>query len=270
MGGPKLAEEVHGAPPDSFVAQLAEIMAGIKTEQLMAEFWLEVIKEVCAFLWKEVWWVTLASAGVHIFKCYQLCLYLHRMMQVETVDPLSLFWLICGFDLHWMQLWRRWLEGQPISRMPVDANPELCYCLLHQQLQLINCCIARRKRRIADLAALDALSEYGSHGQGVGSQTCDNGLSSLALLTGAHPTMLFAKTKSGELKLRLGADFPAADLKMLETGEPVYSPITQVGSSAPLLKCLRWSLSLFWFDLCSVLWAEILKSQCSILVLLEC
>ncbi|CAK9224306.1 unnamed protein product [Sphagnum jensenii] len=169
LGGPKLPEEVHGAPPDSFVAQLAEIMAGIKTEQLMAEFWLEVIKE----------------------------------------------------------LWRRWLEGQPISRMPVDANPELCYCLLHQQLQLINCCIARRKRRIADLAALDALSEYGSHGQGVGSQTCDNGLSSLALLAGAHPTMLFAKTKSGELKLRLGADFPAADLKMLETGEPVYSPITQ-------------------------------------------
>ncbi|CAM6023866.1 unnamed protein product [Sphagnum balticum] len=169
LGGPKLPEDVHGAPPDSFVAQLAEIMAGIKTEQLMAEFWLEVIKE----------------------------------------------------------LWRRWLEGQPISRMPVDANPELCYCLLHQQLQLINCCIARRKRRIADLAALDALSEYGSHGQGVGSQTCDNGLSSLALLTGAHPTMLFAKTKSGELKLRLGADFPAADLKMLETGEPVYSPITQ-------------------------------------------
>lgn len=44
--GPKLPEEVHGAPPDSFVAQLAEIMAGIKTEQGMGEFWLEVIKEV--------------------------------------------------------------------------------------------------------------------------------------------------------------------------------------------------------------------------------
>jgi hypothetical protein len=37
-----------------------------------------------------------------------------------------------------------------------------------------------------------------------------------------------------------------------------------------LLKCLRWSLSLFWFDLCSVLWAEILKSLCPILVPLEC
>jgi Rab3 GTPase-activating protein catalytic subunit len=29
------------------------------------------------------------------------------------------------------------------------------------------------------------------------------------------------------LKLRLGADLPAADLRMLETGEAVYSPITQ-------------------------------------------
>jgi hypothetical protein len=34
------------------VAQLAEIMAGIKTEQLMAEFWLEVIKEVCSHFFK--------------------------------------------------------------------------------------------------------------------------------------------------------------------------------------------------------------------------
>ncbi|CAK9860416.1 unnamed protein product [Sphagnum jensenii] len=170
-GGPKLPEEVHGAPPDSFVAQLAEIMAGIKTEQLMAEFWLEVIKE----------------------------------------------------------LRRRWLEGLPISRMPVDANPDLRYCLLHQQLQLINCCIARHKRRVADLAALEALSEYGSNGgHEVGSQACgDDGLPSLALLIGRPPNLLFAKTKSGELKLRLGADLPAADLRMLETGEAVYSPITQ-------------------------------------------
>ncbi len=77
LGGPKLPEEVHGAPPDSFVAQLAEIMAGIKTEQLMAEFWLEVIKEVCAFLWKEVWWVTLASAW---------CTYI-QMLSAMSLSP---------------------------------------------------------------------------------------------------------------------------------------------------------------------------------------
>jgi Rab3 GTPase-activating protein catalytic subunit len=144
-----------------------------------------------------------------------------------------------------MQLRRRWLEGLPISRMPVDANPDLRYCLLHQQLQLINCCIARHKRRVADLAALEALSEYGSNGgHEVGSQACgDDGLPSLALPIGGHPNLLFAKTKSGELKLRLGADLPAADLRMLETGEAVYSPITQVFSCALFFKCLIFSFS---------------------------
>nr|XP_024357977.1 uncharacterized protein LOC112273429 isoform X2 [Physcomitrium patens] len=111
--GPKLPEEVHGAPPDSFVAQLAEIMAGIKTEQGMGEFWLEVIKE----------------------------------------------------------LRRRWKEGQPISRMAIDEVPDLRYCLLHQQLQLINCCIARRKRRVADLASLEILNSCVAHEESTSPQS---------------------------------------------------------------------------------------------------
>lgn len=47
-----LAGDVHGAPPGSFVSQLAEIMAGIKTPQKMAEFWLQVVGEVCYSLLK--------------------------------------------------------------------------------------------------------------------------------------------------------------------------------------------------------------------------
>lgn len=167
ISGPKLPEEVHGAPPESFVAQLAEIMAGIKTEQGMGEFWLEVIKE----------------------------------------------------------LRRRWKEGQPISRMPVDANPDLRYCLLHQQLQLINCCIARRKKRVVDLASLDALSAYVARDENSSPQNND-----VALLENSNevpPVLLYAKLKTGESVLRLGADRPAAGLLMLETKEPVYSPITQ-------------------------------------------
>lgn len=54
QSSPKLPEEVHGAPPESFVAQLAETMAGIKTEQGMAEFWLEVIKEVSLFAFAQL------------------------------------------------------------------------------------------------------------------------------------------------------------------------------------------------------------------------
>lgn len=111
--------------------------------------------------------------------------------------------------------------------MPVDEIPDLRYCLLHQQLQLINCCIARRKRRAADVASLEALSEYGARGLD-SQQSSDNGLSPLANLKGGPPLLLFAKTKSGEKVFRIGADRPAGDLLMLETGEQVYSPITQV------------------------------------------
>ncbi|KAG0584538.1 hypothetical protein KC19_3G216500 [Ceratodon purpureus] len=167
--GPKLPEEVHGAPPSSFVAQLAEIMAGIKTEQGMGEFWLEVIRE----------------------------------------------------------LRRRWKEGRPISRMPIDEIPDLRYCLLHQQLQLINCCIARRKKRVADLASFENLSLYVAQEESSSPQKIDYHTAPLEILDENPPVLLYAKTKSGEKVLRLGADRPAGDLLMLETGEPVYSPITQ-------------------------------------------
>lgn len=40
--------------------------------------------------------------------------------------------------------------------------------------------------------------------------------------------VLYARLNSGELVLRLGANHPAGDMTLLETGEPVYSPVTQV------------------------------------------
>jgi len=40
--------------------------------------------------------------------------------------------------------------------------------------------------------------------------------------------VLYARVNSGELVLRLGADRLAGDMTLLETGEPVYSPLTQV------------------------------------------
>lgn len=127
-----------------------------------------------------------------------------------------------------MQLRRRWKEGQPISRMPIDANPDLRYCLLHQQLQLINCCIARRKRRVVDLASLENLSSYVAREDGSSPQGNDKHAAPLAYLNDNPPVLVYAKIKTGENVLRLGADSPAADLLMLETGEPIYSPITQV------------------------------------------
>lgn len=130
-----------------------------------------------------------------------------------------------------MQLRRRWKEGQPISRMPIDEIPDLRYCLLHQQLQLINCCIARRKRRVADLASLEILSSYVGYEESSSAQSADKYTAPLESLSRSPPVLLYAKLKTGEKVLRLGADHPAGDLLMLETGEPVYSPITQVKSA---------------------------------------
>lgn len=45
--------------------------------------------------------------------------------------------------------------------------------------------------------------------------------------TSASP-LLYARLSTGELVLRLGAHCPSGDLALLETGEPAYSPITQV------------------------------------------
>ncbi|KAL2642036.1 hypothetical protein R1flu_009623 [Riccia fluitans] len=166
---PRLPEEIHGAPPESFVVQLAEIIGGMKSEQKMAEFWMEVVKE----------------------------------------------------------LRRRWSAGQPISRMPVDSNPDLRYCLLHQQIQLINCCMARRKRRSLNLATLQNDESRDAQVVDVSRILPEN---SGAVSADDLTTTLYVKQKNGDLLLRFGADHPAGDLRMLETGEPIYSPVTQEGA----------------------------------------
>lgn len=52
----KLLEDIHGAPPGSFVSHLAEIMGSLRTHQKMAELWCRLILEVCK-------------------KCAQMCAY---------------------------------------------------------------------------------------------------------------------------------------------------------------------------------------------------
>lgn len=173
----KLLEDIHGAPPGSFVSHLAEIMGSLRTHQKMAELWCRLI----------------------------------------------------------LELRHRWEEGQPIPRLPVDAGPDLRYCLILQKLQVINCCIARQKRHDADLLLLDALNECA---ESMGSRSMADSDNFILLLKSKlavesqeklEPARLFAEGKEGQLLLRLGADFPAPNLRMLETGQQVYSPIMQEG-----------------------------------------
>ncbi|KAL5583624.1 hypothetical protein UlMin_016066 [Ulmus minor] len=154
--------EIHGAPPESLLVKVAEVIGSFKILTRMALFWCRVVVE----------------------------------------------------------LRRLWSEEQYIPGIPLDEIPDLNSCLLYQKLQVINCCISRKRRRDIATQSLEFVMREGS-----------SNAEELAAFNVASP-ILYARINTGELVLRLGADCPSGDLTMLETGEPVYSPVTQEG---PLL-----------------------------------
>eukprot|EP00850_Spirogloea_muscicola_P022845 SM000314S12189 [mRNA] locus=s314:109754:113730:- [translate_table: standard] len=217
-----LLREIHAAPLNSFVAQLAEVMGGISSEQEMASLWLAVVAE----------------------------------------------------------LRRHWVEGRPIPGVEVEEDPDLRSCLLHQQLQLINCCIARRKRRATSLAALqkvdldDSHSHSHSHNESSAGKSLTeagrifgplkepNGCNGSAWadamffsgyligklitpLTAVHlfddkcayvdansqvgvaEEVLYARLADDQLMRRLAVQKPVPHLRLLETGEQCYAPVCQ-------------------------------------------
>ena len=83
-----------------------------------------------------------------------------------------------------------------MPHLPVDSPPNLHTCLLNQHLQLLNCCMARRKRR--HLAGGSGEAELQAAEEGVG---------------------------------RLGVLGPVAHLKLLESGETLCAPVSQVAGS---------------------------------------
>lgn len=111
-----------------------------------------------------------------------------------------------------LQLRKLWSDGQPIPRMPLNADPDLNSCPLHQQFQVINCSIARKQRRSIAEESLHSILTKASH----------------ELIDSSPASKGFARTNTGDYVLRLGTAGPSENLTMLETGEPVYSPITQV------------------------------------------
>ncbi|KAK7320378.1 hypothetical protein VNO77_29796 [Canavalia gladiata] len=160
-----LPRDIHGAPPESLVVKLAEIIGNCKTLRKMSLFWCRVVAE----------------------------------------------------------LRNLWAEEQYLSGVPQNEIPDLKSCLLYQQFQVINCCVSRKRLRIIATESLDSMMMQAN----LNKKESNN-------YNGRAPEspVLYARMNSGELVLRLGTDHPAGDLTLLETGEPVYSPITQEG---PLL-----------------------------------
>ncbi|KAM1857337.1 hypothetical protein ACFX14_007454 [Malus domestica] len=158
-----LPRDIHGAPPESLVVKLAEVIGSFRTLKKMTLFWCRVVVE----------------------------------------------------------LRRLWSEEQYVPSIPLDEIPDLNSCLLYQRLQVMNCCVSRKRRHDIATEKLDlVIREASPHAEE----------SALSKDNPAGP--IYARLSMGELVLRLGASSPSGDLTMLETGEPVYSPVTQEG---PLL-----------------------------------
>ncbi|OIT26630.1 PREDICTED: rab3 GTPase-activating protein catalytic subunit [Nicotiana attenuata] len=153
-----LPKDIHGAPPESFIVKLAEVIGRMKSLRKMALLWCKIVAE----------------------------------------------------------LRRLWSEGQYIPGIPPDQIPNLNSCLLYQQFQVINRCISRKNRRIAATESLDSVLRLAGSNADV------------LVSEGTLPAtpVLYAKVSTGELILRLGVD-TRSDLTMLETGEPIYTPVMQ-------------------------------------------
>ncbi|KAK6132856.1 hypothetical protein DH2020_033387 [Rehmannia glutinosa] len=132
---------------------------------------------------------------------------------LKTLRKMAAFWSRVVAELR-----RLWYEEQYIPGIPPDDIPDLNSCLLYQQLQVINCCISRKRRHSAAVESLESVTVQASS-NAAGSSASDS--------TRPLDPCFYARTKSGEPVLRLGADRECDNLTMLETGEPVYSPVLQ-------------------------------------------
>nr|CAB3458070.1 unnamed protein product [Digitaria exilis] len=142
---------------------------------------------------------------------------------ISSVHKMAFFWHSVVLELR--KLWSDW---QPVPRMPLDAAPDLNSCLLHQEIQVVNCCIARKKRRKAAKESLDSLLKQASFNN-----------SEPRFSNGKSPDReMYARDSTGDYVLRLGADQSSENLTLLETGEPIYSPTLQEGPimTAELIK----------------------------------
>ncbi|XP_073030600.1 uncharacterized protein [Primulina eburnea] len=76
---------------------------------------------------------------------------------LKTLRKMASFWSRVVDELR-----RLWYQGQYIPGIPPDDIPDLNSCLLYQQLQVINCCISRKRRYSAAIESLDNVTAQAS------------------------------------------------------------------------------------------------------------
>ena len=93
-----------------------------------------------------------------------------------------------------MQLRRFWFEGRHLPGIPVDEIPDLNSCLIYKELQVINCCLSRK--RWCTIANESFDSEMRKDSSNVEeSDVCTGRM--------AASSTLYARVYIGELVLRL-------------------------------------------------------------------
>ncbi|KAE9614783.1 putative Rab3 GTPase-activating protein catalytic subunit [Lupinus albus] len=122
----------------------------------------------------------------------------------NTVRKMALFWSRVIVELR-----KLWSEEQELPGVPRDAIPDLKSCLLYQQFQVINCCISRKRLHVIATESLECMMKE-----------ANSIIKHSAKYNDGSPTspVLYARLNTGELVLRIGADCPAGDLTLLETG----------------------------------------------------
>ncbi|KAJ3670457.1 hypothetical protein LUZ60_010781 [Juncus effusus] len=138
--------------------------------------------------------------------------FVHKLSEIfgaiNSLHKMALFW-----DSIILQIRNLWSNGEPIPNIPKDEPPDLKCCLLFQHLQVVNSCIARKKRKKIARESFENIIKNQNNFQE--NQEFDS--------------KIYAKSVNGDFVLRLGANCVYENLKMLETGEPVYSPVMQEG-----------------------------------------
>ena len=85
------------------------------------------------------------------------------MASMPSTSDMARLYVEVLHELTW-----HWENCQPIPRVPPRDVPDVRCCLMHQQLQLLNCCIARRSSREAAAAVVIAPTENGRNGNDEG------------------------------------------------------------------------------------------------------
>ena len=137
-----------------------------------------------------------------------ISLFTLRLVELQTLPAMCLFWVLFVKELR-----RHWDNGLPIPHMSVDA-PDFRCSLLHQKLQMLNCCIAKRVNAKSELEVSNAWGDDEIEFESDQSDEEEEFFESMTTTTILSP-------------LGDGRAYALEGLKSVKTKTQLYKPVTQ-------------------------------------------